>query len=75
MLDISKQEVKFDCPECGVSNTVTLKQVADEETVKCSGCGKNINLTDKDGSTKKAISSVEKSFEDLENTIKKLGNR
>ena len=45
MIDISKQTVKLDCPECKRPITVSLKQVADEVTVKCN-CGQGIKLTD-----------------------------
>lgn len=72
MIDISKQTVKLDCPECKRANTVTLKQVADEATIKCS-CGQSIKLTDSNGSAKKSIRGINKSFDDLERTFKKLG--
>ena len=47
MIDISKQTVKLDCPECKRGITVSLKQVADEATVKCF-CGQSIKLNDKE---------------------------
>ena len=34
MIDISKQSVKIDCPECKRSISVTIKQVAHEALVK-----------------------------------------
>ena len=72
MIDISKQSVKIDCPECKRSISVTLKQAADEALVKCS-CGQEIQLHDSNGTNKKAIKDINKSFKDLENTFKKLG--
>ncbi len=72
MIDIGKQTVKINCPECKRSVSVTIKQVADEALVKCS-CGQGIQLQDVNGSNKKAIRDINKSFKDLENTIKKLG--
>ncbi|MBE7443305.1 MAG: hypothetical protein HS119_12735 [Flavobacteriales bacterium] len=72
MMDISKQTVKLDCPECKKSITVTLQQVADETTIKCS-CGQSIKLTDSNGSAKKSIRDINKSFKSLENTLKKFG--
>lgn len=66
MIDISNQT------ECKRSITVSLKQVADEVTVKCN-LGKGIKLTDNNGSAKKSISEINKSFKDLENTFKNLG--
>jgi hypothetical protein len=72
MIDISKQSVKIDCPECKRSISVTIKLVADEALVKCT-CGKGIQLQDSNGTNKKAIKDINKSFKDLENTFKKLG--
>ncbi|MBK7682269.1 MAG: hypothetical protein IPJ26_07270 [Bacteroidetes bacterium] len=71
MIDISKQSVKIDCPECKRSISVTIKQVANDALVKCS-CGQGIQLQDSNG-TKKSIKDINKSFKDLENTFKKLG--
>lgn len=71
-MDISKQTVELDCPECKKSITVTLQQVADEATIKCS-CGQSIKLTDSNGSAKKSIRDINKSFKSLENTLKKFG--
>ena len=72
MIDISKQTVKVNCPQCKRSITVSLKQVADEVSVKCS-CGQGIQLKDNNGTNRKAIHDINKSFKDLENTFKKFG--
>lgn len=72
MIDISKQSVKLDCPECKRSMSVTIKQVADEALIKCN-CGQEIQLKDSNGTNKKAIRDINKSFKDLENTLKKFG--
>ena len=72
MMDISKQTVKIDCPECKRSINVSLKQVADEALVKCS-CGQEIRLKDNNGSAKKSIRDINKSLQNLENTFKNLG--
>jgi len=52
--------------------SVTIKQVADEALIKCN-CGQEIQLKDSNGTNKKAIRDINKSFKDLENTFKKLG--
>lgn len=72
MIDISKETVKLDCPECHKGVTVALKQVADEALVKCS-CGQEIQLIDSNDSGKKVIRDINKSFQDFEKTLKKLG--
>ena len=71
MIDISKQPVKIDCPECNRSMSVTLKQVANGALIKCN-CGQEIQL--KSNSTnKKVIKDVNKSFKDFERTLKNFG--
>jgi len=45
MMDISNQTVELNCPECKREITVTLKQVANEATIKCN-CGQEIQLKD-----------------------------
>ncbi|MBL7894534.1 MAG: hypothetical protein JNK50_04500 [Bacteroidia bacterium] len=72
MIDISKQTVKINCPECNRQITVALKQVADEAVIRCSCC-KEIQLRDNNGSAKKAIRDINGAFRDLDNTIKKIG--
>lgn len=72
MIDISKESVKIDCPNCKHSISVTFKQVAEEVMVNCI-CGQEIQLKDSNGTSKKAIKDVNKSFKDLEKALKKLG--
>lgn len=72
MIDISKQSVNIDCPECERSISVTIRQVADEALIKCS-CGQEIQLKDSNGTNQKAIRDINKSFKELENTLKKFG--
>ncbi len=72
MINISKQTLKLDCSECKRSITVSIKQIANEELVKCS-CGQAIQLQDNNGANKNAIRDIKKSFKDLEDTFKNLG--
>ena len=72
MIDISKHAVEIDCPNCKRSISVTFKQVADEISIKCI-CGQGINLEDSNGSSRKAIRDINKSFKEFENTLKRLG--
>ena len=62
----------MNCPECKRSISVSLKQVADEVSVKCT-CGQGIQLKDSNGTNRKAIHDINKSFKKLENTLKKFG--
>lgn len=72
MMDISNQTVKVQCSECNRSISVTLKQVANETLIRCN-CGQEIQLEDSNGTNKKAIKDVNKSFKDLERTLKNFG--
>ena len=72
MKSIAKREFHFNCPGCKAPNRATLEQVVNQETVICSGCKKNIKLNNKNGSTKQAVSSVDKSIEDFKDKIKRL---
>ena len=71
MIDISKEKVKIDCPECNRPITVLLKEVANEALIKCN-CGQEIRLRDNNGTAKKSIMDINKSFKDHKNVIKKL---
>jgi len=70
---IDRVEVNLPCPNCGFVNRVKLGQISAGETITCSSCGVKINLVDKDGSVKKGIRDIQKSFDELERTLKKLG--
>lgn len=72
MIDISKQTVELECPECNRTIKVTLKQVAEEVKVTCY-CRQSIQLKDDNGSAKKSIKEINKSFNDLEKAFKNLG--
>lgn len=71
-LDIGNIRISFKCPECGFSNSVTLNQVQQGQTIICSGCQGNIKLVDKDASTKRATEQINDSLDDLKNTIDKF---
>ncbi len=71
-MDISQPKVDVPCPKCKANISVLIKQVEQQETIICSACNSKINLVDKDGSAKKAVRDINKSFKDLENTIQKI---
>ena len=74
MMDISKEKVKMDCPECRRSISVSIRHIANEALIKCI-CGQKIQLRDCKGSNKKAVRGINRSFKDFERTIKKFGRR
>lgn len=72
MVDIGKQTVAMNCPQCKRITNVSIQQVADEALVKCI-CGQRIQLKDSGGSNRKAINDINKSFKDLDRTFRNLG--
>lgn len=70
MFDLGKQKVNVTC-NCGRNHSVTLSDVTNRRNVRC-GCGINIQLNDSGGSVRKSVSSVNKSMNDLEKTLKRL---
>jgi hypothetical protein len=71
MFDLSKQKIDVKC-KCGRAHSATLKDVMNQRTIRCS-CGVNLQLQDSKGSVKNSVNDVNKSFKDLENTLKGLG--
>jgi hypothetical protein len=72
MFDLGKQKIDIECPECNRKVSVTLDQVAEEQIVTCP-IGHKIQLQDKDNSAREGIKDINKSFKDLERTIKNFG--
>ncbi len=71
MMDIGKQTVKIDCPDCKRQISVSLNQISRQALIRCS-CGQAIQL--KGGANnQKVINDINRSFKDLENAFKKLG--
>jgi len=74
MLDISKHKVNLNCPKCSRTITVSIKQITDGARVKCTICGQEIQLTNSNSSeNKKVVKDINKSFNDFEKALKKLG--
>ena len=73
MIDIGKEKIKINCPDCNRLLTVTLKQVANQTTISCTGCGNRVKLVDDKGSTRKGVTEINRSFQKLERTLKIFG--
>jgi transposase-like protein len=71
--DLASRTIKLTCPECKAVNTSTLGQVQREERITCVGCQKTIRLVDKDKSTAKAISDINRGFDELRRALEDLG--
>ena len=70
MLDINKKKIEINCPSCNSILAVTFGQISKEDTVTCKSCKDKIKLIDKNKVGKK----IDKSFKDLEKTLKNFGN-
>lgn len=69
MFDLSKEKVTTRCPNCNRKHQVTLQQVSNGATIRCS-CNTNIKLNDRDGSVKRSVKDINNSFKKLEDTFK-----
>lgn len=68
-MDISESKVNVTCPKCKFKISVSFNQIKRQEAVFCPNCNSKINLVDKEGSTEKAVNSVNESFKKLHATI------
>lgn len=71
-MDIGNDTIEENCPQCNSVIRFTLYQVANEELIKCS-CGHEIQLRDENGTNKKTIDDINKSFNKLDNAFKNFG--
>ncbi len=71
-MDISYQEIQFECPNCGYVTEVLLRQVMAEETILCPGCYIEIQLVDEGGSFRRAQSEIDEAFTGLQRTLRRL---
>ena len=70
--DIGSTKLSCPCPNCKSKISITLGGAIAESSVKCTVCGKTIELTDKDGSVKQSVESVNKEIANLDKQLKKL---
>ncbi len=70
MFDLNKEKIEINCPSCNSVLAVTFGQISKEDSVTCIFCKNKIKLIDKNKVGKK----IDKSFQDLEKTLRNLGN-
>ncbi|MDX2001493.1 MAG: hypothetical protein SFW35_03625 [Chitinophagales bacterium] len=73
MLDLGKTKTTINCPECSRKISITLNDIANSRTVRCS-CGQTIKLVDKNGNNRQVLNKMNNSMRNLENSFKRLGN-
>ena len=72
-IKVDSWEIPLECPKCKTKLKVSLAQIEREETVQCNSCGTKINLKDKDKSVLKGTENVQRSLDDLERTLRRMG--
>jgi len=70
---VDSLEATLTCPQCKAQNRITLAQIKREETIKCTECGAEIQLTDKDKRVQKETENIQHSLDELEKTLRKFG--
>ena len=58
------------CPGCQAENTVKLRQIKNEETITCRGCGEKIELVAEGDD----LGQVGRSLDEFESALKKVRN-
>ncbi len=72
MFNIDKQKINISCPKCDFENSVTFKQIEDQESIICNGCRCSIKLVDKDGSVRRGIKNVNQEMNKLTKSLKDI---
>ncbi len=73
MLDLNYFEIQISCPKCKYTIDIYLIDVKNEDVVFCHNCKASIQLKDSDASSYKGIKEINNTFNELKNTLKKLG--
>ena len=73
MLNVDKQILWLECPECRFKNPVTIKQVRLRDAVICRGCKATVQLEDHMNTARKALRSIRRAFRELEEQIRRIG--
>ena len=69
--DIDGVEVEVECPRCGFTNPVWLKQIRLRDVVICRGCKCNLHLEDQMNTFRKAREDVNRQMRKLKHTIER----
>lgn len=71
-IDIDGYEIQIDCPKCGFSNPIWIRQARLRDVVICRGCKSNIQLDDRMNTVKKACESIRRQFEAFRRSVEGL---
>lgn len=73
MIDIGSTWIEVNCTKCGYLVDAQLRDVELQSIVYCHCCKTSFKLIDEDASTNTAMKEIQSSFDDLANSLKKLG--
>lgn len=71
MFDVNKQKINISCQKCDFENSVTFKQIENQESIICGGCRCSIKLVDKDGGVRREIKNLKEETTKLKKSLKK----
>ena len=69
---IDSAEIDIDCPRCGFTNPIWMRQARLRDVIICRGCKSNIQLDDQMNEVRKAVRSVDSAIRDLASSFEKL---
>lgn len=72
MIDLEREEVPIECPECEFVLPATLRQVRIRNIVICRGCKRNVQLEDHLNEVRVGLRGIQQSFKELEETMENL---
>jgi transcription elongation factor Elf1 len=64
--------IDFECPACNYQDQLQLVDIKTERTIFCNNCKISIRLVDENASTHIGIESINKTFKDFEDLLKKF---
>lgn len=70
MINLDRHEIDFQCPNCEFFNRIQLRQARLRDVVVCRGCKSNIRLDDQMNETRKALRSIRRAMNSLEESLK-----
>ncbi len=71
-IDLDRQRMYIQCPQCSFFSRPFLRQVKHRETIICGGCKSNLRLDDYLGSYRKAERQLQQALDQLVEAFKDL---
>jgi hypothetical protein len=71
MIDLGAAEIELPCPYCNFCNTVLIKQIKSGEMIICSGCKRDIDLTQYSNNISETEREMDDALSALQEKLKK----